>query len=253
MDRKNIYIIILTLTTIIAACFALYFGINPTVGSSNLKEENDIVSNKAGNLNTINDNTNYDKIISNNTNDNANDTTNEKYTSTLRVDINTKKCLNSKENYEYNVYRSDNNSLLGISCIIDNDLVKIMFSDFDKIKANYGIDVPSNLNSGNYITIDNFSSKKVVDIYIKSMGNAIGNEVIFFLMENGTVEYMPVRKALLNNNIRSYGKIEKLVNIVEIVDGRVNAVNGPGYITPFAITEDGSYYELYTLVSELLK
>ena len=46
MDRKSIYIVILSITTIIAACFAIYFGV--TKNNSNItekdKEKNNIIS-----------------------------------------------------------------------------------------------------------------------------------------------------------------------------------------------------------------
>ena len=71
-------------------------------------------------------------------------------------------------------------------------------------------------------------------------------------MEDGTVQYMPLKKAIQNSDFKSYGNIEGISNIVEIVDGSSNIVNGPGYLTPFAITNDGSCYELYPIVDKLL-
>ena len=62
--------------------------------------------------------------------------------------------------------------------------------------------------------ITNFN-KKVVDIFISIFGQEYYGTVVFFLMEDGTVEYLPVAYALKNNNIKSYGKINGLNDIVK--------------------------------------
>jgi hypothetical protein len=250
MERKNIYIVILTITTIIAACFAIYFYINPTVVSVDVKEENDIVTENEVNTSSTSNS------VSNDKENNATQPEVKVEDVKIRPEINTDRCLNSEENKVYTAYRRDSDSNLGITCTIEkNNTVNVSFSDLESLSSNYGVKKPSNLSDGGYYTyaiIDNFLGKKVVDVYIKGMGQAVGNEVLYFLMEDGTVQYMPVRKAIQNSDFKSYGNIEELSNIVEIVDGSAGMVNGPGYLTPFAITKDGECYELSAIVNKLL-
>lgn len=242
MDRKNIYIVILMMTTIIAACCAIYFCINPI-------SKNEVVSDENNNEITFYD-TKDDTTNSTNTEDTINSNTKVEEDVAIRTEIDISKCLNAQENMVYNAYRSASSTYC--SCyLVSSDLVEVMFDKIDELKQNYGID-NIDVTAGTRLKISNFNNKKVVDVYIYGMGQAIGQEIIYFLMEDGTVEYMPIRKALANNDIRSYGKINVLSNIIEIVEGSANSVNGPGYYTPFAITKDGSCYELSPLVSSLL-
>lgn len=48
MERKNIYIVILTITTIIAACFTIYLYINPSIKGEKIVNNN--VSNVTSNV-----------------------------------------------------------------------------------------------------------------------------------------------------------------------------------------------------------
>ena len=52
-------------------------------------------------------------------------------------------------------------------------------------------------------------SKNVVDILAAYATNSIGSSgVFFFLMEDGTVEYLPIYKALSEKSVKSYGAIK---------------------------------------------
>ena len=82
--------------------------------------------------------------------------------------------------------------------------------------------------------------------------------MLYFLMEDGTVEYMPIHKALKSQEFKSYGKLENVSNIVEIATGMAQANvdgsgNGPGWNTVFAINYDGDYYDIGDIVENKIK
>lgn len=102
-----------------------------------------------------------------------------------------------------------------------------------------------------YATIDNFQNK-IRDYYFIMFGQAAGSEKIFFVMDDGSVEYMPVSAALTENKIESYGKIDGLKNIIKIHQIEVSSFGydkgligrGAGAI---AEDVDGNFYDLYNL------
>ena len=92
-------------------------------------------------------------------------------------------------------------------------------------------------------------NRKVEQVYIGNEGQGSPkNETILFLMEDGTVEYIPVLEGVLNNNgeVKSYGKIKNVENIQRIMEIDVFPAGAQmgGYITTALIRTDGSYYTL---------
>ncbi|MBR3368507.1 hypothetical protein IKG45_01805 [Candidatus Saccharibacteria bacterium] len=111
-------------------------------------------------------------------------------------------------------------------------------------------------NGEKYATIDNFSGK-VISPFFAVFGQAAGSEVILFLMEDGTVEYMPMT-AFKDNLIKSYGKVDGLSNIIGFHqaslspyvgdDENGNPIYAGGGAETLAEDINGNFYSLYSKV-----
>ncbi len=89
------------------------------------------------------------------------------------------------------------------------------------------------------------SEGRVIDFIFSQFGNGIGDETFLFLMDDGTVEYVPFYKALESGNFRSYGKLDGIENVIKFYHVNANNPHGSGgYITTLAQRADGTYYNL---------
>ena len=236
--RKNIYIVIFVITTVIAACAAVYFKVDGDRKTTNLEtkikeQENEI------NLQN-NNNVEMSDVQDSQTIDNSKKEVIYKYT---KPQFDASKCLNPTNGVLYRVLISVDN--FGISCYNDfeekNIYVSIHWSD---VKNSFGIDKPSNIDDDyQKVTIENLSGK-VKEAYILCPGLSIEYTTLFFLMEDGTVEYIPIYKALKSNVIKSYGKLNNIEGISFIEAGDAHNIEGGGTGTAFAIKEDGTFYDL---------
>lgn len=96
-------------------------------------------------------------------------------------------------------------------------------------------------------------SQGVIDVFTGGFGQSVGGEVVFFLLEDGTVEFMPLHDALLNDRYESYGKVEGVENVVRLTTVGVNYQNYiGGHVTTIAIRADGSFYDLADVSNEYL-
>ena len=240
--RKNIYIVIFVITTIIAACAAVYFKVD---GDKKINEVKAKLEEQNVNKNNTQD---TESVESENTENNSNKVTdNNKESCSLKLPIFNNNCINNKDkNIQYNI----TTNYQGIYCKLnkDNKSVNIDF-DWDKLKSLYGINIPSGLNNNHQsVKISNFD-KEICNIYIYGFGQAIGQETVLFLMSDGTVEYMPLRKSLKNQEYKSYGKIAGIEEIVTINSGSCTPEFG-GWYDIFAIKQDGSFYILSTILEK---
>ncbi len=113
-------------------------------------------------------------------------------------------------------------------------------------------------NGEKYASIDNFSGK-VISPFFAKFGQAVGSEVVLFLMEDGTVEYMPMT-AFRDNSIKSYGKVDGLNNIIGFHQATISYYAGDdengnstysgvgGGAETLAEDINGNFYPLYSRV-----
>lgn len=84
--------------------------------------------------------------------------------------------------------------------------------------------------------------KKIADIFFGTMGQDSSNDTLFILLEDGTVEYIPI--VHMFNNVQespiSYGKINDVSDITKFV--LASTQNG---VTTLAIKSDGSFYDMW--------
>lgn len=235
--RKNVYIVIFVITTIIAACVAVYFGV---MKNNCDKEINELTAN-------IQNNTNED-TADNNCDDNVKVVEKEKVVyQNARPTFDATKCINEDSNFEYNLEnRADFN---GVTCLINKYTKGANLSiSWNTVKEDWGINKPNGVKEDyQSIEINNFN-QEILDMNIYVFGHESKGATIVFLMKDGTVEYIPVYKALMNNDFKSYGKISELKDIVEISGGECSGKIGGGYASIFAIKQDGSFYNLQPIL-----
>lgn len=91
-------------------------------------------------------------------------------------------------------------------------------------------------------------SKNVEDIYGAGMGLDIGDYTLFFLLEDGSIEYLNLYNAISSSNMHISGKIDDLSGVVKFYYASVSYETVGGYRTVLAQKADGTIYDLYDLM-----
>ena len=93
--------------------------------------------------------------------------------------------------------------------------------------------------------------KNIVDVNFVQLSQGIGYESVLFLLNDGTVEYMPLCDSIVNG-IKSYGKINGLQDIVRFytVIGLPNEGEYGGYPTVLAKDKNNKLYDIYEIVKD---
>ncbi len=245
--RKNVYIAIFVITTIIAGCVAVYFGI---MGN----KEKDKVQNLQAQITELENQENNNEEINkeeNNNNDSQTNTENSNEKIVEKVvekygmfNFDASNCINraSEGKAIYRKLLSENYEYYGMVCNIYNNVLNLRV-DMNKFNSIF-LWTPNDgtVNEKEY-EIDNFDGE-IVDIYLGGFGQAAGYEILFFLMKDGTVEYMPLRKIAQTGEFKSYGKIKNVTNIVSIQNASSGVPNGGGWVTTVAFNNEGKFYDL---------
>ena len=129
----------------------------------------------------------------------------------------------------------------------DNRTVNLTISDLDS----WGL---TNYNSNEQsFTINNFS-EDIIDIRSGGIYLSVDGATIIFLMEDGSVEYIPLYKALETNDVRSYGKLEGVEDIVKLYNVSAIPKNSPigARTTLLAQKADGTFYDLSQILFDKL-
>ena len=92
--------------------------------------------------------------------------------------------------------------------------------------------------------ITGLDNDKIVDVFVSGFGNGMGDETMFFLMDDGTVEYMPIWKAYKAKNYHSYGKLPNVENVIKFMRGDYWHIPHGSYANTFAQRADGKFYSL---------
>lgn len=92
----------------------------------------------------------------------------------------------------------------------------------------------------------------IKDIYVGGIGQDMSGDIILFLMDDGTVEYIPVYQALSTNGIDglvSYGTLKDLKDVVKFYSA--GAIRNPAgsSVTVLAQTKDGTIYDLAPIIN----
>lgn len=232
MKNKNILILIivlLTITTIAATSTAVYFGLNQnkqeeTTQQENeaLKQENEELKLQIQDAQVQNEEKvdEYSRFF--------------KYSDELNV---VNKNFTDDSGLYYEIERTA--ETLGVSAILQDD--NSVFFTLGKLEGDMSFDV----DQYEYNPKIEFGDRKIQNVYCLGAGQSGYGNCVLFLMEDGTVEYMPLAYAIKNNDFRSYGKLEGVENVVDIVTAYIAGGMGAGSgHTALVIQEDGTAYDI---------
>ena len=120
----------------------------------------------------------------------------------------------------------------------DAKQVKIVFNK-DVVERYYG--------TKNYgYTIDVTFDRDVTSTKIAGFGQGVGDEYIFFLMKDGTVDILQIATMLKDKNFNPH-RIKGVENVEVILGGSSYSEYGGGH-TNYAIRKDKTAYDLQTLL-----
>ena len=134
--------------------------------------------------------------------------------------------------------------------VLSNETDVKIYINEKQINYSYNLgctDTPDGYEEIRTISFD----KKIKQAIIGRFGQAVGEEVILYVLEDGTVEYTSIYDDLKNNwnndsikKISSYGKIESVekmshIDKVNVTDFDSNGQFLSGYLTTVAIRKDG--------------
>lgn len=116
---------------------------------------------------------------------------------------------------------------------------------------NYGNNQYGLSGSGNYESkpSDNLEfGSDVRAVVAGGVGQGIGGEVILFLLQDGSVEYLPVRRCMSAGKVWTE-KVSGVKDIVSISGASVSEDEGGGYATIILEQSSGGFYDLSDYVN----
>ena len=236
--RKNVYITIFVITTIIASCAAVYFYLKATNNKL-------LAGNKESEVASQENQTTTNVDV-------AKEEVKEKIVyKNVMPELDPNKCIEgSKDGGTYQLRVADSfSTALSAVLTADKKTIEILIN-CEEINKLYNF----NYSSNNFdMPINIRFEKDVVDLCVSTLGGqSVGYEVLIILLKDGTVEYIPLYNAIKNNNIKSYGKIEGITDIVRIGTVKFNGTEFGGFMAPCAIKSDGSFYDLSNRLSKFV-
>lgn len=138
---------------------------------------------------------------------------------------------------------------VGISVVVDNTRKKARISTNAATISNlFGLSWVTAVDPNVYELIDiKTFDKKITQVLIDGSGQDATNATILYLMEDGTVEYVPILKDINTNwgqtdntkKFNSYGKLNGISDIISLVPAEAQ-----GYHTDLARKVDGTVIDL---------
>ena len=234
--KKNVAIIVLAVLMLAAAGVAVYFKIDSKNNEESLNETIGELSAKLESLEGVSS-----SVSTNAEECKSEEKIVEKY---ALPELDSSNCINGESGNTYSKRVSA--SILGIYITRNDDKKSVTITvNPNDLKQYYNLEWNDDYSSA---TATNFQNE-IEEIYVGSLsGQAVGEEVALFLMKDGTVEYIPLYRALKNVDIRSYGKVSGVSDIVSISSIDVVNSEGYGYRSMAAIKSDGSFYDIRNIL-----
>ena len=221
--KSNVSLIIIIVVLLIAVLgLCAYIFLN--------KDNSSITKYVTGNNNTNTKNESSQKNTETNTN-----TQGTKTNSTITFD-GSKSINSSEKNYTLSCQGN-----AGIWITVDSTQKVLTFSFTPtRVVEFYPLTWQSTRNDMSSSNI-NFE-KKIVDVFFGGMGQSSSGDTLFILLEDGTVEYIPI--VHMFNHAQgapvSYGKINGVSNVAKFT-----LSSTAGGVTTLAIKNDGTFYDLW--------
>lgn len=154
----------------------------------------------------------------------------------VTINLEDKKCLNNNDadyswtsiNYNHGVYGEKRNGKIYVG--VNNSDLK---------------DAYDNLNMELYKSyeVTGIDVSKVATIFISGWGQDINVPAVFFLMTDGTVEWLNLKDSFTKGDYKAEGKISNVSNVVKITNAAATGGFGGG-TTIVGIRNDGDFYDL---------
>lgn len=210
-----------------------YIGVNKNSINENYEANNSTIENGQANIeNQVSNNTtanNQTKVEEQASNK---QTTSKTVSNVSLINIDSSKCLNGETGSEYHC---NFNEQLGAYVRYDNNKLCFRLSDGEITEFMDGISIKTDTD----YEIKNININEVAEIFVGVYGNGIDYPVVFFLMKNGTVNWLNVQDACVNKDFNAEGIISGVTDVVRIVNGGTN-----GGFTVLAFKQDGTFYDL---------
>lgn len=226
--RKNVYIVIFIITTLVSACLAIYFGIERNNNET-------IITNLEADLKEAKSTANNETITNNTDKDIEKEKNTEKVEVSKIITFDNNKSVKNY-NKEYTLSGVSNSGIV-LNLLNSGDVTVSFTKDITLMDPNI-----SEKFLANKFKITGFSGK-VIDVNIGVMGPYMGDPVLFFLMEDGSVEHLKTSDIFKNDKLTSSGKLSGLSNIVKITSAYYQ-LGMEGYNTAIAINNEGYFCDL---------
>ena len=186
----------------------------------------------------------YDKFLNNN-----NTSTTEENS---KNETNTKNEIEDSETYKYKALLINNDNCMNCS----NEYGKMKYELASGFYKSYQARISNEESTQiSYATNTDTTShtisfdKKIQDILVGTIGNDWDSEIIFTLMEDGTVEYIKWYENKLNNNIVStkLNDVKDIIKLYLVTANPEGSQYGDG-MTVLAQKSDGSFYDLQYII-----
>ena len=223
--KKNIFIGILGATTVIAAGVAVYFGLkynSSRIENAKLQE----VVNEPKQTEIVE----KEKIV----------------TEYAIPEINYENCLNSRESFSYLEVKSDYLAAYGASVYSSGDYsvgISLFSDQLNEIFPELTL-YDENGKSTSHITRFHEFDKKITKVCFGGVAQGISkNELVFCVLEDGSVYCMNLYSAISSNNYDNYTKLDEINDIIDLKTISIST-SGPGWGSIAAIRRDGKFYDL---------
>lgn len=156
------------------------------------------------------------------------------------------KCLNSEIEGPWLI--TDDRSALPIWIKVDADGGAQVSVDWDALREECGY--ADSIGTGSRdASIKINTSGPVVDLLNGDFGDGCGSDTLLLLIEDGTVEYVPIRKAVAKEGtIQTYGKVPGVEDVVKLYTATHMGLYSSRRLV--AQRADGDYYDLTTILME---
>ena len=131
----------------------------------------------------------------------------------------------------------------------------ILTINWDMIKEFYPLEMEGTTDKSGtekIILTEQINPDDVVQVMMGGFGHTPYEDTIFFVLRDGTIEYIPLVGIARTGEVRSYGKLPGVESVVRLVkNGEVVVSHGcTGGSTIYAQRADGKYYDLYDIINE---
>lgn len=187
------------------------------------------------------ENNTVNKNESSNENENKEEEKEETPKADLNLSFDLSKCSTCDTNYNYHL--SSNNGNLASAKLDDTDHKKVIVTiNYDPIVSFIGDEVKEKGSKEYNLSF----TKNVTDIVYSDYGLDTTYGTLLYLFEDSTVEYTPIIDAAVKGEIKSYGQVSGLTNIVKFYTGVSASSKGEvgSFYTTLAQSSDGTLYDV---------